>query len=141
MISTGPAGGNGAFGAAFTGSSDDGSRVFFESSEPLVTADTDTSLDLYSASVSGAYARPKGATPMRVPLVPAFERCTAPNRQHGAPLAFGSCAPPLQSSSALTVGTPDANGKGAASTGFLLLDVRVGDPSTTVDEADVGLSV
>jgi WD40-like Beta Propeller Repeat len=50
------------------------------------------------------YARPKGATPLRVSLVVAYKPCTAANDSHGAPLAFGSCAPPVQASSYLTVG-------------------------------------
>jgi Subtilase family len=87
------------------------------------------------------YARPKGATPFRVPLVPAFEQCASPNRQHGAPLSFGSCAPPRLTSSQLTVGTPDANGKAANSTGFVVYNVIVGDPNTTANEADVKVDV
>jgi hypothetical protein len=141
LISTGPAGGNGAFPADFTGTSDDGSRVFFETSEPLVAADADTSLDLYSAGIDSGYARPKGATPLRVSLVPAFAACTAPNRTHGAPLAFGSCAPPAQTSGTLTIGTPDANGGLPQSIGSMRLDVLAGDPSTPADEADVSAVV
>ena len=64
---------------------------------------------------SGGYPRPKGATPSRVSLVPAFRQCTSPNRTHGAPLASQSCAPPVQSSSFLTIGSPDANGAPANS--------------------------
>jgi hypothetical protein len=60
------------------------------------------------------YARPKGATPTRLSLVPAFNQCLTPNRVHGAPLASGSCAPPQQASSILTIGTPDAPGNGQA---------------------------
>jgi hypothetical protein len=47
LISTGPAGGNGAFDAFFNGASADGTRIFFETDEPLVTADTDAASDLY----------------------------------------------------------------------------------------------
>ena len=85
----------------------------------------------------GGYARPKGATPLRVPLVPAYKECTAPNRTHGAPLAFGSCAPPDLASDFLTVGTPDANGRAANSIGSVRLDVVPGDETTPADEADV----
>jgi hypothetical protein len=84
-----------------------------------------------------AYVRPKGATPFRVPLVPAYNQCTNSNRQHGAPLSFGSCNPPRQVSSQLTVGTPDSNGQGASSIGTLLYRVIPGDPNTTANEADV----
>jgi hypothetical protein len=74
------------------------------------------------------HVRPKGATPLRVSLVPAYKQCTSPNRTHGAPLAFPSCSPPVQASNYLTVGTPDANGAGANSTGFILLRVKATSP-------------
>lgn len=84
-----------------------------------------------------SYARPKGATPLRVSLVPAYAACATPNRTHGAPLGFGSCSPPSRPSGALTVATPDANGLPADSIGSARLDVLPGDPATTLDEADV----
>jgi hypothetical protein len=86
------------------------------------------------------YPRPKGATPMRVSLVPAFAACTGPNRSHGAPLSFGSCAPPHQASSFLTVGTPDANGAQANAFATIQMNVILDNPSTPADEADVALS-
>ena len=46
---------------------------------------------------------------------PRINECTSPNRTHGPPLAFPSCNPPVQTSSFLTVGTPDANGAPANS--------------------------
>jgi hypothetical protein len=46
-LSTGPAGGNGAFDASVEGFSDDGSRAFFQTAEPMVAADTDSKLDIY----------------------------------------------------------------------------------------------
>jgi hypothetical protein len=76
-----------------------------------------------------------------VPLVPAFNGCVSSNRTHGAPLAYGSCAPPSQSSSYLTVGTPDANGTAAGSSGFALFRTITGNPATTADEADVSLQL
>jgi hypothetical protein len=87
-----------------------------------------------------SYARPKGATPVRVALVPAYRACGSPNRQHGPPLAFGSCAPPQLRSDYLTVGSPDANGKTANSIGSMRLEVFPGNPSTPADEADVNVS-
>jgi hypothetical protein len=139
LLSIGPTGGGGDFFAFFDGLSDDGSRVFFETSEALVAADTDSAQDVYSSSITtGAYPRPKGAGPMRLSLVPAYDQCTAPNRTHGPGLAFPSCNPPVQSSGELTVGTPDANGSTANSIGFAKLQVIPGNAGTpTVDEADV----
>ena len=58
------------------------------------------------------------ASPLRVSLVQSYEKCTAPNRVHGPPLASSSCNPPVQSSNSLTVGTSDANGAAARSAGF-----------------------
>jgi hypothetical protein len=83
------------------------------------------------------YPRPRGATPFSVSLVPAYRECTSPNRTHGAPLTFGSCAPPQQTSDALTVGTPDANGEGPDSVGRVTFSTVVGDPNTPANEADV----
>jgi len=87
-----------------------------------------------------AYPRPKGATPLRLPLVPASQPCTAPNRTHGAPLSFGSCAPPTPASGQLTTGTPDSNGKPATMVAFLLLRTIVGDPMAPGDQADVAIT-
>jgi hypothetical protein len=95
---------------------------------------------------SPGYPHPKGATPLRVSLVPAYNQCTAPNRTHGPPdipggtNPDGSCNPPVQSSGQLTVGTFDANGASAASVGFARMAVVVGNPATTADEADVALT-
>jgi hypothetical protein len=47
LLSTGPSGGNGAFGATFAGISPGGARVVFRTAEPLVTGDTDAAVDLY----------------------------------------------------------------------------------------------
>ena len=90
---------------------------------------------------NGGYPRPKGASPVRFPLVPAYERCDSPNRLHGAPLDHPSCAPPVPSSPALTIGTPDANGSAAAFAGYATFEVLNGNPATTDDEADVRLQV
>src|SRR6185312_10670410 len=115
----GSAGGNGAFNASFAAASTDGATAIFTTAERLAAADTDSTADVYAARAFSGYPRPKGASPLRVALVPAYEPCTAPNRTHGPPLAFGSCAPPQQSSSDLTLGTPDANGQPAVSVGYL----------------------
>lgn len=88
----------------------------------------------------GPYARPRGASPLRASLTTAYAPCTAPNRTHGPPLAFDSCAPPQKVSQHLTVGTGDSNGKPAKSKGFVRLRPLVGSPATPEDEADVQLS-
>jgi hypothetical protein len=88
-------------------------------------------------ATTAGYPRPRGATPFRVPLTPAYMACTSPNRQHGAPLSFGSCAPPQPASSYLTVGTPDSNGRPPGSVGSVVYQVVPGDPATPANEADV----
>jgi hypothetical protein len=88
------------------------------------------------------FPRPKGATPVRVSLVPAYNACTSANRTHGPGLVFPSCTPPVRSSSTLTVGTPDAYaGTAANSTSSVRFRALVGNASTTADEADVDLTV
>jgi len=94
---------------------------------------------VYTGAARG-YPRPRGATPFRVPLVPAYAACSTPNRMHGGPLAGGSCNPPGQASSQLTVGTLDANGKASNATGRVRYDVVPGNASTPADEADVKLA-
>jgi alpha-beta hydrolase superfamily lysophospholipase len=79
--------------------------------------------DAETADSVNAYARPKGATPLRASLVPAFQACTAANRTHGPALVYPSCNPPAKRSSFLTVGSPDANGNAANSVGSVRLDV------------------
>jgi hypothetical protein len=88
------------------------------------------------------YPRPKGASPLRTSLVPAFSPCTSPNRTHGGPpqLAQPSCNPPVQASSFLTIGSPDSNGVGANSTGSVVYTALVGDANTLANEADVRIT-
>ena len=95
---------------------------------------------LVGASVANAaHVRPAGASPLRVSLVPAFNACTAPNRNHGTPLAFPSCNPPVHSSNFLTVGEPTVTpGTAANMTGFVKLQVVVGVPGPP-DDSDVNI--
>ncbi len=50
LISTGPDGGDGPADAFFAKASNDGSRVFFNTTESLVAEDTDSSADVYERS-------------------------------------------------------------------------------------------
>jgi hypothetical protein len=94
---------------------------------------------LAMASVASAtHPRPKAASPITVAMVPVYNQCTSANRTHGPPLAFPSCNPPVQSSTAITVGSPDANGAAANSTGFIKIAVVVGVPGPP-DDSDVKL--
>jgi hypothetical protein len=103
---------------------------------PLALALGAVGIMVVASVASATHPRPKGATPLRVSVVPAYNQCTTPNRTHGPPLAFPSCNPPVQSSTAITVGTPDANGAAPNSEGFVKLDVLVGTPGPP-DDSDV----
>ena len=92
------------------------------------------------AAPSG-YPRPKGASPVRAALVPAFQECAEPNSAHGLPLAHDSCGPPRIGSSELTIGSPDANGTGANFSGFATVRAVAGNVATPADEADVNFAV
>jgi hypothetical protein len=94
------------------------------------------------------HVRPQAASSVSVPLVPAYNQCTSPNRVHGPPNlpgggnpTDGSCAPPAQRSALVTVGTNDANGAGTNSVGRLKFQTIAGDPGTPGDQADVAVSV
>ena len=82
--------------------------------------------------------RPAGASPLRISLVPAAQECTAPNRTHGPPLAFGSCSPVQPSSPNLTVGVGDGSPAFARSVGHVRIAVQPGVPGG-VDDTDVGI--
>jgi N-acetylneuraminic acid mutarotase len=88
-----------------------------------------------SLGVPSPYPRPKGATPLLASLVIAYEPCTSPNRQHGGPqpLDAGSCNPPAQASSFLTVGTLDANGAPENAQGLVRYDVVKNAPPAPND--------
>lgn len=101
---------------------------------PVVLAIGALGLLVVSQVATASHPRPKGATPLRASLVPSYKACTASNSQHGAPLPFLSCVPPVQSSNFLTVGSPDVNGAVANSTGKMRLDV-VGTPDVKVASA------
>jgi hypothetical protein len=90
--------------------------------------------------VQRPHVRPKGATPFRVPLVPAYQPCALPNRTHGPPLAFPSCNPPAPSSPRLTIGVGDGSPAFARGSGFVRLDVIVGAPGPPND-SDVNIRV
>ena len=93
------------------------------------------------ATEPDAYPRPRGASPLRVSLVPAYDECIIANRDHAPPLDHPSCNPPAQSSTQLTVGTPDANGSPANSIASARFATKAGATGTTEDEADVRISV
>ena len=100
---------------------------------PAAVAAAALMMMMVASMASATHPRPKGATPLRVSLVPAYNACAAPNRTHGPPLAFPSCNPPVQASSSITVGEPTVNGAAANSEGWVKLKVKVGVPGPPED--------
>jgi hypothetical protein len=149
LISIGPNGGNGAYAAFFGDASDDGTRVFFHTGEKLTSDDTDSQLDVYAIRALTGYARPRGATPITISVVPAFQECSSPNGSHGPPLAVTSCSPPAPASNQLTMGTPDANGLPPKLTGLVILRTICSPPAPNAsppctdpgDQGDVGIEI
>jgi hypothetical protein len=93
---------------------------------------------LVVTQIAGAtHVRPKGATPLYNSLVIAQQACGSPNSTHGAPLAFPSCNPPVQSSSWVTAGTPDANSAAANQVGYARLDIVPADVNIKSNITDV----
>ena len=99
---------------------------------PLALAVGALGLMAVSQVASGSHVRPKGATPLSASLVPSYKACGTPNRTHGAPLAFPSCNPPVQTSNFLTVGSPDANGAPANGVASILLKVKSTSPEDVI---------
>jgi hypothetical protein len=97
-----------------------GSFVQFLNSDPLPPCCPDWQP---IAGPQPGYARPISASPSTVKLVPAYKGCASANSTHGAPLSRPSCNPPQQASNYLTIGTPDANGAAANSTGSIAFRV------------------
>jgi hypothetical protein len=77
------------------------------------------------------FPRPGGGSPLRVPLVPEFNKCISSNSQHVPPLSQPSCTPPVETSSVLTT---SATGKQSGSARY---DAVPGNTATNADEADV----
>ena len=100
-------------------------------------------LDPGSPPPNAFYPRPKGASPIRASLVPAYQECaeSGANRTHGPPLGFASCSPHTRGSQRLTVGTPDSNGAAVRSTGSVTLKVLIGSAPTPDDTSDVATKV
>jgi hypothetical protein len=81
--------------------------------------------------------RPISATPSYIPLTPSFLDCTSPNTTY-APTGTPACTSAVPTSPNVTVGTPDANGAPANSTGFVRLRFDNGPSSNDADLAIIG---
>jgi hypothetical protein len=96
-------------------------------------------LTLIAQSATATHVRPKAATPLYASMVPSFVPCGAPNRVHAAPLTYGSCNPPVQTSPNITLGTPDAPGNGAPANSVAFIKIVVTN-GPGANDADVALS-
>jgi hypothetical protein len=128
--------------------SPDGSKIAYNRGTFIEVRNADGSglVNLTTGAVSAqswqpipinSYVRPRGASPLRLSLVPANKPCTSPDRTHGAPLALPSCGPPQPASSLLTTGAPDANGLPVRMNASLTLTAMLGNETTPADEADL----
>ena len=89
-----------------------------------------------TVAVNAGYARPAGASPVRTSLgSPTSNAGREPPARTAA--RHPSCNPPAQESDWLTVGTPDANGAAANSTGSVTLKTQVGRSRPARDDANV----
>jgi hypothetical protein len=133
LISTGPVSGFN-LDNYFTGSSIDGTRVFFRTSDRLVPADTDNSSDVYQ-SRAVPYQMPGSATAVNTSLVPVFKQCgtggNPANGKHAPPFGVGSCGPATSATAAHV---------GAQSTGSASVGAVPGNLTTAADEADVSVT-
>jgi hypothetical protein len=122
--------------------SDDGQTVYFGTYDNYYGTDTLNDLDVYAARVGppAPYARPKGATPFEVYLVPFYVECAGanpPNTTHGAPLSYPSCNPPKQLNTQVTIGTPDANGQPSKGRAWVHVAAKSGDVGLEAHESDI----
>jgi TolB protein len=131
--------GSGAdFGPAF---SPDGTKLVFRNGRNIWTMNRDGSgrtqltnsgndFDPDWQPIPG-YPRPQAAARLRVPLVPLYFPCnpSVANRTHSGGLEAASCNPPARPSNNLTLGTPDANGEQAKSSGFVRMTVACNPPA------------
>ena len=88
---------------------------------PLALAITALTSLVAVEMASASHPRPAYAGKIFLSMVPSFNECTAttpPNRNHGPPLAGASCMPPVQTSTAVTIG--------AASVGSIKITVLEG---------------
>jgi Tol biopolymer transport system component len=95
--------------------------------------------------ITGAQVRPVAATPMYLPLVPAFFECSGnvpfvPNTTHDPPFAYPACGAPEPLSANVTVGEPLVNGKPTKFTGFIRLKELGSDGQITVSLTDARCS-
>jgi hypothetical protein len=76
-VSQGDVNGNGALDVEFQRISDDGSRVFFETEEPLVSGDTDSESDIYERSGGTTHWVSQGDVNGNGAFVPAFQNASS----------------------------------------------------------------
>jgi hypothetical protein len=107
---------------------------FVFSGDPFQDRTNNSANDEYPdyQALNNSYARPKGASPLRIPFVPAYTQCAPAsitnNTHHRGSINNPSCNAPKPSSNYLTVGSPDFNGQGANMIGSLLMKAKTSAP-------------
>jgi Tol biopolymer transport system component len=92
--------------------------------------------------LNNTYARPKGASPFRIALVPAYKQCPSsptPPTTHRGSITAASCYQPTPESSYLTVGSPESSGTQANYVGSVLFKAQASpaDGTITVSNTDI----
>jgi hypothetical protein len=89
--------------------------------------------------ITTAQVRPVSATPLYLPLVPAFRACPfdQTNSIHDPPLSYDSCVPAEHVTSDITVGEPLVNGKMPKFGGFIKIKSLTADSEITVSATDI----
>lgn len=87
----------------------------------------------FVSAAMATHEKPISGSPIRVPLVPAFEACTAANSTHGPPLSFPSCNPPVPISGQVK------SGNGAVGQGWVIV-CNTGSTSPSCTESAPGFT-
>jgi len=90
-------------------------------------------LAFIASSAMASHEKPVSGSPIRVPLVPAFDACTSANSTHGVPLNFPSCNPPVPTSGTVK------SGNGAVGQGWVVV-CPTGGGATECNEAAPGFT-
>lgn len=90
-------------------------------------------LAFIASSAMASHEKPLSGSPIRVPLVPAFDACTSANSTHGLPLNFPSCNPPVPTSGTVK------SGAGAVGQGWVVV-CPTGTVSAECNEAAPGFT-
>jgi TolB protein len=117
--------------------------IGFNATDPNTAADEYPDIQ----PLNNTYARPKGASPFRVSLVPAYQQCAVGSgpspppipTNHRGSITASACYQPTLESSYLTVGSPESSGTQANYIGSVLFKAQASpaDGTIAVSNTDV----